>query len=108
MLIVERVPAFEVMPSCCMQQSPTCGFKLAPRAPSCFAVHRRRCRRPPCPQHLEASVRRSNPGVDLGVMLVRGELGAAATQRLMGFNVTVIYVEPLLPEERGAAGLQRG
>lgn len=63
---------------------------------------------PPRPQHLEASVRRSNPGVDLGVMLVRGELGAAATQRVMGLNVTVIYVEPLLPEERGGAGLQRG
>ncbi|KAL4457270.1 hypothetical protein ABPG75_012135 [Micractinium tetrahymenae] len=59
-------------------------------------------------QHLEASVRRSNPGVDMGVMLVRGELGAAATQRVMGLNVTVIYVEPLLPEDRGGASLQRG
>lgn len=63
---------------------------------------------PACLQHLEASVRRSNPGVDIGVMLVRGELGAAATQRVMGLNVTVIYVEPLLPEERGHASLQRG
>lgn len=31
-------------------------------------------------QLLEASVRRSNPGVDLAAMLVRGELGASATQ----------------------------
>lgn len=57
-------------------------------------------------QQLEASVRRTNPGVDLGVMLVRGELGAAATQRVMDMNVTVIYVEPLRPEERGG-GEQR-
>ncbi|PRW57962.1 glycosyl transferase [Chlorella sorokiniana] len=45
-------------------------------------------------QQLEASMWRSNPGVDLAVMLVRGELGAGATQRVMGMNVTVFYVEP--------------
>lgn len=46
-------------------------------------------------QVLEASVRRSNPGVDVAVMLVRGKLGAAATQRLLESGVTVFYVEPL-------------
>ena len=43
----------------------------------------------------KAAVRRSNPGVDVAVMLVRGELGAAAAQRLMDSGVTVFYVEPL-------------
>lgn len=46
-------------------------------------------------QRLEASVRATNPGVDVAVMLVRGELGAAATQRLLASKVTIFYVEPL-------------
>ncbi|KAI3425708.1 hypothetical protein D9Q98_007684 [Chlorella vulgaris] len=46
-------------------------------------------------QQLETSMRRSNPGVDLAVMLMRGQLGAAATQRILDMNVTVFYVEPL-------------
>lgn len=40
-------------------------------------------------------MRRYNPGVDLAVMVVRGQLGAAATQRLLDLDLTVIYVEPL-------------
>jgi hypothetical protein len=50
---------------------------------------------PPHPQQLAASMRRYNPGVDLAVMVVRGQLGAAATQRLLELDLTVIYVEPL-------------
>lgn len=46
-------------------------------------------------QQLEASMQRSNPSVDLAVMLVRSELGAAATQHIMDMNVTIFYVEPL-------------
>ncbi|EFN55609.1 hypothetical protein CHLNCDRAFT_133736 [Chlorella variabilis] len=44
---------------------------------------------------LEASMRRSNPSVDLAVMLVRGQLGAAATQRILDLGLTMFYVEPL-------------
>jgi hypothetical protein len=55
--------------------------------------------RPPSPllppQQLAASLRRSNPSVDLAVMLVRGELGAGATQRIMDMGLTIFYVEPL-------------
>lgn len=51
-------------------------------------------------QQLESSVRRSNPGVDVGVMVVRGSLGAAATRRLLDLSVTVIYVDPPSAEER--------
>lgn len=47
-------------------------------------------------------MRRSNPGVDVAVMLVRGELGAGATQRLMDSGVTVFYVQPLAPGGRCA------
>lgn len=46
-------------------------------------------------QLLESSVRRSNPSLDLAVMLVRSELGAGATQRIMEMNVTIFFVEPL-------------
>lgn len=40
-------------------------------------------------------MRRSNPSVDLAVMLVRGQLGAAATQRILDLGLTMFYVEPL-------------
>jgi hypothetical protein len=57
-------------------------------------------------------MRRSNPGVDLAVMLMRGQLGAAATQRILDMSVTVFYVEPLGrqygDQAAGCAGQQCG
>ena len=43
-------------------------------------------------------MRRTNPTLDLAVMLVRGELGASDTQRILGLPlVTVFYVDPPPP-----------
>ncbi|GAB4814352.1 hypothetical protein N2152v2_001398 [Parachlorella kessleri] len=49
----------------------------------------------PLLKHLECSFRRSNPGVELGVMSAPGELGAATKEWLEHRNLTLIEVQPL-------------
>ncbi|GAB4814824.1 hypothetical protein N2152v2_001870 [Parachlorella kessleri] len=44
---------------------------------------------------LECTVRKSNPWVELGVMLVRGELSEGVLARIQALNITVNYVPPL-------------
>mgnify|MGYP007114764699 CR=1 FL=1 len=47
------------------------------------------------PQQLECTTRKSNPWVELGVMLVQGELSEGVLARIQALNITVNYVEPL-------------
>lgn len=46
-------------------------------------------------QALASSLWRTNPGLDLAVMLVRGELPAGAADAVEGLNATIFYVDPL-------------
>ena len=40
-------------------------------------------------------MRKSNPWVELGVMLVRGELSEGVLAKVQALNFTINYVEPL-------------
>ena len=44
---------------------------------------------------LECTLRRSNPGLELALMLVEGELEAAAVERIHAAGVTLLPVDPL-------------
>ena len=49
----------------------------------------------PLLQQLECTLRRSNPGVQLGVMMVPGELGAATLAWIDRNSLTRVEVPPL-------------
>lgn len=49
----------------------------------------------PLLRQLECTLQRSNPGAELGVMAVPGELGAASLAALAALNITLLPVAPL-------------
>ena len=49
----------------------------------------------PLLQQLECTLRRSNPGLELGLMMVEGELGAGTLALARALNITLLPVAPL-------------
>ena len=49
----------------------------------------------PLLRQLECTLRRSNPGVELALMMVEGELSPASLALVRSLNITQLEVEPL-------------
>lgn len=88
-----RSEAAHPAPHCCHDEA--CAFTGAPGQRAAVVTYLRDDTYLPLLQQLECTLRRSNPGLELALMHVPGEMSAAGMALARALNLTLLPVAPL-------------